>query len=171
MGAIPSCLPAKGDPLSYKASGFVAEITFSGGDKDIKAVFYVSAPDENGSRSYKAELTAPDSLKGLTISQSGDELKLFLDGNEYASVSPSLFNDSFLHNAAKLLLPEGAIRSIMSLRGAECGLPHIETLTAVTAGDTVVYIDPATDLPVKMTHLKSGICAMIHSITPSEQTT
>jgi hypothetical protein len=68
-----------------------------------------------------------------------------------------------------MLSPTASIRSILSIRGAECGLPEFTSLTAVTAGDTVIYIDPESSLPVKIANIKSGEYLIINKISVEKQ--
>lgn len=140
--------------LKYKSSPFTAEVSVSGGRIDFDAVFSLSAPDGAGKRDFSAEFLSPESLKGLTLVQSGGEMKILLCGKEFLSAETEILRLLDVGKIADMLAPDGSIRSIKSEGG----------LTAVAVGGITVYIDPVSSLPTKITDKESGLCVLIKQI-------
>ncbi len=149
-----SCSPKRQDVLKYKSSPFTAEVSVSGGRIDFDAVFSVSALDGTGKRDFSAEFLSPESLKGLTLVQSGGEMKILLCGKEFLSEKNEILRLLDVGKIAEMLAPDGPIRSIKSEGG----------LTAVSIGSITVYIDPASSLPVKISDKESGLCVLVKDI-------
>ena len=159
-----SCVSTRKDPLEYRLLPFAAEVSFHGRDNEFDAVFTFSTNADRQDRSFSVRFLSPESLAGLQVSYGSDGMKIFLGNTEYLSLQSSFLTKLRLYSAAEMLSPTAPIRSILSIRGAECGLPSFTSLTAVTAGDNVIYIDPESSLPVKIDNLKSGEYLIIKSI-------
>ena len=166
-----SCTARISDPLEYRAYGFSAEISASGEGVDFDAIIEFSPSRPDGKRDLSVHFLSPESIKGLSVCQSGDTLSVRLGEIEFDGLDPSIFSELRLFRIARMLLPEEPIRSILSIRGAECGLPQIDSLTAVTSGDTVIYIEPSSGLPIKATDLKNGEHVTIRSFSVITQPT
>ena len=130
-----SCSSSIKDPLLYKEKAFSARVAVAGGSLNFEAVFNISRAENF----FSAELVAPESLKGLTLIQSGNNMKILLEDKEFLSDSSELLRSLDIGKIAEMLAPEGIIRSIKSVGG----------LTAVSVGDVTVYIDPNSSFPVK----------------------
>jgi hypothetical protein len=164
-----SCVPTSSDPLEYRIFPFTAEVSVYYVENEFDAVFFFSPPSEGQSRDFSVRFISPKSLEGLNLSRSGDELKILLENTEYIALPSRVFSNLRINSVADMLSPTASIRSILSIRGAECGLPAFTSLTAVTAGDTVIYIDPESSLPVKIANIKSGEYLIINKISVEKQ--
>ena len=153
-----SCQPRRSDALRYKSTSFTAEVSVRGGRIDFEAVFSVSAPDGVGERDFSVEFSSPESLKGMTVIQSGSNAKILLHGKEFLSAESELLRLLEIGKIAKMIAPDGSVRSIKSEDG----------LTAVYVGDVTVYIDSESSLPVKIVDKASGISVSVKSINKSE---
>ena len=151
-----ACITGDGDPLSYKNDGFSARVSSYGLDRDFEALFTFSPPSENGDRDFSADFLAPETLCGLRLKKEGDRLSLSLGDTEYVSLGYSEYSHLEFFGIVKILAPDSAIRSISSVSGNECGLQHIDRLTAVTLPSAVLYIDPDSGIPLKISLSDSG---------------
>ena len=160
-----SCVHTSKDPLEYRTFPFTAEVSMCYYGSSFDAVFSFFAPYNNGIRDFSVRFVSPESLTGLSVSSLGKELRILLGDTEYITLPADTLSGLRLRYAADMLSPTAPIRSILSIRGAECGLPELTSLTAVTVGDTVIYIDPGTSLPVKIDNIKTGEYLIIKSIS------
>ena len=160
-----SCVRTSKDPLEYKTFPFTAEVSvcYRGGSFD--AVFSFFAPRNNEDRDFSVRFISPESLAGLSVSRLGKDLKILLKDTEYITLPANTVSGLRLMAVADMLSPSAPIRSILSIRGAECGLPELTSLTAVTVGDAVIYIDPESSLPVKIDNIKTGEYLIIKNIS------
>lgn len=149
-----SCSPKCQDVLKYKNTPFIAEVCSSGGRIAFEAIFSISAPYGGGERDFSVEFLSPESLKGLTVNQSGSEAKILLHGKEFLSAESELLRLLDIGKVAKMLAPDGAVRSIKSEGG----------LTAVRVEKITVYIDKESSLPVKMIDGESGLTVLVKNI-------
>ena len=160
-----SCTSASSDPLEYRLFPFTAEVSVNYSEISFDAVFSFSAINENAERDFSIQINSSKNTNHLKISKEGEDIKILLGDTEYITLPYSFFEGLRLNSAADMLIPDTPIRSISSITGAECDLPQFESLTAVTTGDTIVYIAPESSLPVKIVNLKSGDHLMIKHLT------
>ena len=146
-----ACSRGRSDLLKYKDVPFTSTVSVSGGRIDFEAIFSISAPDGVGERNFSAEFLAPESLKGLVVSQVGGEAKIALGDKEFLSAESEILRLLDIGKIAQMLAPDGAVRSIKSEGG----------LTAVTVGAITLYIDPVSAFPVRITDRASGIIVFI----------
>lgn len=130
-----SCSGSLKDPLFYKERAFSARVSVASARLNFDAIFHISVKDN----SFTAELISPKSLDGLTIVQSGDEMKISLGEKEFLSDRSVILRDLSIGKIAYMLAPVGTVRSIKSVGG----------LTAVSVENVTVYIDPKSSMPVK----------------------
>ena len=129
-----SCSKSIKDPLFYKEKAFFARVKASGLGGDFEAIFFVSEDKS----SFSAELTSPQSLSGIVLSQEGSEMSISLGEKKFLEGESEILRGLKIGKIAEMLAPGGKVTAIKSEGG----------LTAVTAGDVKVYIDPKTSLPV-----------------------
>ena len=164
-----SCLPKSKDPLEYRLFPFTAQVSAYYPEGNFDAVFSLPISTDTADRDFHVRFISPESLVGINVSKCGEDLKIFLEDTEYIGLPSSAFSRLRLISFAEMLSPSGPIKSIISVRGAECGLPSFASLTAVTVGDNVIYIDPESELPVQIHNIKSGEYLIINSISIEKQ--
>lgn len=151
-----SCARPTKDPLSYKKNEFSTKVSVKGAGIDFDAVFHIFP-----SGSFSAELISPESLAGLTLRRDENGFKIYLGDKEFLSSDSDLLSELSIGRISGMLAPSEPVRSISSVEGKECGMPGFEALTAVSAGNTVIYIDPSSSLPVKSECASSGISVTV----------
>ena len=78
-----ACSSPKGDPLKYRSQGFSATVSVESERTKFDAIFHVSAPAEDQSIGFKVDFIAPESLKGLSISQDNEGGEILLGEEKY----------------------------------------------------------------------------------------
>ena len=146
-----ACSSPKGDPLKYRSQGFSATVSVESERTKFDAIFHVSAPAEDQSIGFKVDFIAPESLKGLSISQDNEGVEILLGEEKYTDILSSLFWELELGKAVRLLSPQEPIISVKSIDG----------YTVVTTKEAIVYIDPATSLPQKATDAQGKITVTV----------
>lgn len=162
VGVCTSCASGGSDPLAYRSRPFSALVTVKAANAEFSANYSFSATEADGARQLSIELLSPESLRGLVLSSEDGKLQIFFEGAPLASVPASELVLPML--VARMLDPTAPPSSVLRLRGGECGLPLYQHLTAVTVGDTVIYVDPETGLPLKLRDLRGGVLVTVNSI-------
>ena len=168
VSAANSCSRGQRDPLSYRASPYRARITATGFDTDFEAIAeFTPSADGSGDR-YVFEFLSPLSLEGMSAKISGGRVEIWLNGQMFAQTELAEIPKSGIFRVIEMLSPGESIKGIKSTSGKECGLPQYEKLTAVSTASFVIYIDPLSGFPVKVSTHSGGQSLTINLIVPED---
>ena len=168
VSAVNSCSRGQRDPLSYRESPYRARIASTGFDTDLEAnVKFTPSADGSGDQ-YVFEFSAPASLEGMSAKIKGDQVEIWLNGQMFASASLGESPRSGIFRIIEMLSPSESISGIKSASGKDCGLPQYESLTAVSTVSFVIYIDPESGFPIKVSTPSGSEYLMISFIKNEE---
>ena len=141
-------MPSEEKLLRYQSGRISAELSGSLNGVEFSADLSIDEMAGDSIRGFRLEMSAPESLCGVTFERSRDGSLAFSVGEVRCELDRSSADAvEYLIDAFSI---EGDALGISAISGEEAGIFDCERITRLDFSDYTLYIDASTSLPVKI---------------------
>jgi hypothetical protein len=149
VSALSGCAPSDSDLLEYQSRELSVRLRGSMNGVEFCATLSLGEPTDGEIRSFRLEMTAPETLKGVVYKRGADNRLVASVGTVECELDALGVGESVVYLANAFSI-EGAPESINSIDGKSMGLSDLDRLTRLDFDAYTVYLDAKSDLPVRI---------------------